>query len=250
MNKWYLGTGLAGLLFCLIAYIPAPLLYHWLRDDWGNQVQVYGVGGYLWRGHAARVNLAGIELQSVEWRWRPQALLIGRFSRTITAQTAGGTLQAVVSNPVLGNRLTISHARGSLPVEQLGQVIGFSALPFSGMLRLELERLQLRNGQLWLAEGSGDVDNLSFNFSTPPAVLGNYHAELDTRDQVVQLLLTTTAGHVEADGSGRISREGQYELSLKLRPRATAPASVANLLQALGKPDAEGWHLLNRKGQL
>jgi general secretion pathway protein N len=248
MNRLYGAAGLAGLLFCLIAFIPAPLLYQWLRDGWGPQVQVFGVSGNLWHGQAASLSLAGIQLQSVEWRWRPQALLLGRISHRIHAETANGSLTAIVSDPLLGNRLHIGALSGKLPVEQLGAGIGLPILPFSGDLQLELARLQLRAGRPWQAQGSLDFNTLSFSFSTPPVTLGNYHAELDTVQNQIQLVISSTGGQLEASGTGQVSREGQYQLDLTLRPRATAPAAVVNLLQPLGRPDAEGRYALKRSG--
>ena len=250
MKKSYLGAGLAGLLFCLVAYIPAPLLYQWLRNDWGPQVQAFGLSGTLWRGQAASVNLSGITLQSVEWRWRPQALLIGRVSHTLSAQTDGGSLQAIVSDPLLGNTLRISALNGNLPVEQLGPSVGLPVLPFSGNMRFALHSLQLRNGRPWLAEGDLDFRNLGFSFTSPPVTLGNYRAELSTAQKTIQLAVSSEGGHLEASGTGQITREGQYQLDLKLRPQATAPSSVVSLLQPLGRPDAEGWYRLSRNGSL
>ncbi|HXG28658.1 MAG TPA: type II secretion system protein N [Nevskiales bacterium] len=248
MNRLYLGAGIAGLLFCLLALTPAPLLYHWLRDDWGAQVQAFGLSGNLWRGQAASLNLSGIVLQSVEWRWRPQALLLGRISHRISAQTAGGSVQAVVSSPLLGKTLRLRSLKGSLPVEQIGPALRLPVLPFTGTLQFELQRLQLRQGKPWLAEGVLEFRNLVFSFSTPPATLGDYRAELSTAQQAIQIALSSAGGQLEAGGSGQITREGQYLLEIKLRPRATAPPAVLSLLQPLGRPDAEGWYRLRRNG--
>lgn len=248
MNRGYLATGIAGLLFCLIAYIPAPLLHHWLQDDWDDQVRVFGVGGQLWRGHAARINVAGIELRAVEWRWRPQALLVGRISHRLSAQTVSGPMQAVVSSPLLGRSLRIGSLQGSLPVEQMGQGIGLPVLPFSGELRLDLDRLQLRDGRPWLAEGRADLVNLGFSFTSPPVTLGNYRAVMTTRNKTIQLEIGTDGGQLEVSGKGEVSRDGGYVLDLTLRPQATAPAPLINLLRTLGRPDAGGAYQLKRSG--
>jgi general secretion pathway protein N len=249
VNRLYFGAGLAGLLFCLFAFTPAPLLYHWLREDWGPQVQAFGLSGNLWRGQAASLNLAGIGLDSVEWRWRPQALLLGRISHRVQAQSAGGSLQAVVSSPLLGKTLRLKALEGSLPVEQIGPALRLPVLPFTGTLQVGLERLHLRQGRPWLAEGVLEFRNLGFSFSTPPATLGDYRAELSTAQQAIQIALSSTGGQLEASGTGQVTREGQYQLDLKLRPRAAAPPAVLSLLQPLGRPDAEGWYHLRRNGR-
>jgi autotransporter translocation and assembly factor TamB len=248
MRRLYWGAGLAGLFFCLVAYIPAPLLYPWLRDDWGPQIQVFGLSGNLWQGQAASLSLAGITLQSVEWRWRPQALLLGRISHSLGAETANGSLHAVLSNPLLGSTLRISAFSGSLPIEQLGPGLGLPVSPFSGDLEFDLARLHLRAGRPVLAEGSLDFSSLGFRLTSPETALGSYRATLATRQETIQLQIESTDGQLEASGTGQISPAGQYSLELKLRPRATAPASVVSLLQPLGRADAEGWYRLRRSG--
>ncbi len=248
MKRLYLGAGLAGLVFCLLAFTPAPLLYHWLRDDWGPQVQAFGLSGHLWRGQAASLSLSGISLHTVEWRWRPQALLLGRISHRVQAQSEGGALQVVVSSPLLGKTVRLASLQGSLPVEQIGPALRLPVLPFTGTLQIDLRRLHLRQGKPWTAEGLLEFRNLGFSFSTPPAMLGDYRAELSTAQQAIQLALSSAGGQLEAAGTGQITREGQYLLDLKLRPRASAPPAVLSLLQPLGRPDAEGWYRLRRNG--
>ncbi|MGH8459638.1 MAG: type II secretion system protein N, partial [Nevskiales bacterium] len=189
MKRVYLAAGLAGLLLFLLAYIPAPLLYHW--GNWGPQTQALGLSGNLWRGQAASVSLSGIALRDLQWRWRPQALLIGRFSHRVTAQTDGGSLEAVVSSAWLGNTLRISALHGSLPVEQLGPSLQLPVLPVSGSLQFGFKRLHLRAGKPWLAEGELDFHSLVFSFSSPPAALGNYHAIVNTVKQTIQLQLSS-----------------------------------------------------------
>lgn len=249
MNRIYLGTGIAGLLLCLIAYIPAPLLYHWSRDDRGPQVQALGLEGNLLRGRAASVNLAGIALRDLEWRWRPQSLLIGRISHHLRAQTDGGSLEARVSQALLGTTVRIAALKGNLPVEQLGPSVGMPVLPFSGGMRFELKRLQLRDGKPLRAEGIVEFNGLVFSFASPPVTLGSYRAELSTAQQTLQAAISSTGGaQLEATGTLQVTREGQYVLDLKLRPHASAPARVVSLLQPLGTANAEGWYLLRRNG--
>lgn len=248
MKKIYLAAGLSGLLLFLIAYIPAPLLYHWSHGDMGPQVQVFGAGGNLWRGQAASINLSGIQLQSVRWQLRPLSLLIMRVSHHVSAQTEGGELDAVISRSLFGS-LRIGTLKGDLPIEQLGPTLQLPVLPVSGRMQLDLEQLKLRGGRPVQAEGVVEFRGLVFSFTSPPAALGNFRGELSTADKVIKMAIASESGDVEAAGIAEIKPEGrQYVLDLKLRPRATASAAVSGLLQSLGRPDAEGWYLLRRNG--
>lgn len=247
MKKFYLAAGLSGLLLFLVAYIPAPLLYHWSRDGMDPQIQVYGVSGNLWQGQAASINLSGIRLQTVRWQLRPLSLLILRVSHRVTAQTEGGELDAVISRTLLGT-LRIGALKGSLPIEQLGPSLQLPILPVSGRMQLDLAHLKLRNGRPVQAEGVVMFESLVFSFTSPPAALGNFRGELSTVDEVIKLAIASETGEVEATGFAEIKPEGQYMLDLKLRPRATASAAASSLLQSLGQPDAEGWYLLRRNG--
>jgi general secretion pathway protein N len=247
MKRIYLAAGLSGLLLFLVAYVPAPLLYHWSRTDMVPQIQVFGARGNLWQGQATSINLAGIQLQTVRWQLRPLSLLILRVSHRVTAQTEGGELDAVISRSLLGT-LRVSSLKGSLPVEQLGPSLQLPVLPVSGRMQFELDQLKLSNGRPIQAKGVVEFKGLVFSFTSPPAALGSYRGELSTTDEIIKLTITSESGDVEANGSAEVKPEGQYTLDLKLRPRATASASVSGLLQSLGRSDAEGWYLLRRNG--
>ncbi len=249
MKKIYLAAGLSGLLLFLVAYIPAPLLYHWSRDDMGPQTQVFGTRGTLWQGQAASINLSGIQLQAVRWQLRPLSLLLLRVSHRVTAQTDGGELDAVISKTLLGT-IRIGALKGSLPIEQLGPSLQLPVLPVSGRMQLDLEQLKLRDGWPIQAEGIVEFRGLVFSFTSPPTTLGSYRGELSTADEVIKLAITSENGDVEANGIAEFKSEGQYALDLRLRPRATTSAAVSGLLQSLGRPDAEGWYLLRRAGAL
>lgn len=249
MRRAYLVAGIAGLLLFLLAYIPAPLLHHWLRDDWGPQTQAFGVSGNLWRGQAVALSIAGgIVLHDVHWRWRPQSILLGRISHKVNALSSGGQMEAVVSSSLFGNTLRLGNVTGSLPVEQIGSSLQLAVVPFSGRMQLALDSVKLRNGRPWHAEGAIDFDQIQFNFTSPAITLGSYHAEISTSGDMIQLDLTSEGGQLEAGGSAHVTREGQYGLDMKVRPRATAPAAVASLLQSLGQPGSDGWYLLRRDG--
>ena len=247
MKRIYLAAGLSGLLLFLVAYIPAPLLYHWSRDGMDPQIQVFGVRGNLWQGQVASLNLSGIHLQTVRWQLRPLSLLLLRISHHVTAQTEGGELDAVISRTLFGT-LRVGALKGSLPIEQLGPSLQLPILPVSGRMQLDLAHLKLSNGRPVQAEGVVMFESLVFSFTSPPAALGNFRGELSTADKVIKLAIAGETGEVEATGFAEIKPEGQYVLDLKLRPRASASAAASGLLQSLGRPDAEGWYLLRRNG--
>ncbi len=248
MRPAYLTAGIAGLLLFLLANIPAPLLHHWLRDGWGPQTQAFGVSGNLWRGQAVVLSIGGIALHDIRWRWRPQGMLLGRISHTVSAQGSGGPVEAIVSNSMIGSTLRLYDVTGTLPIEQVGNSMQLPVMPFSGRIQLSLDMLKLRNGRLWNAEGIVDFDQVLFNFTSPAVVLGNYRAEISTDKDVVHFALTSQGGQLEAEGTADVTREGQYSLDMRLRPRATAPAAVASLMQSLGQPAADGWYSLRQNG--
>lgn len=250
MTNPYLAAGIAGLLAFLLAYIPAPLLYQWSRDSWGPQSQAAGLSGTLWQGQAAAVSLSGIVLRDVRWQWRPQSLLLGRISHRVQAETSAGAIEAVVSSSLLGSTLRVTALNGALPLEQLGTGLQLPVLPFSGRMQLAIQKLQLRQGRPWSAEGGVHINDMMFSFASPPVTLGSYHAVLTTAAESIQLELSSQGGQLEAKGTGQVTREGQYEVDMLLRPRASAPPAVVNLLQTLGQANAEGWYRFRHSGAL
>lgn len=248
MNRLNLAAGIAGFVLFLLLAIPAPLLYSWSRDGFAAEVNVFGLGGNLWRGQATSATVGTVQLEALEWQLRPASLLLLRLSHRVRARTGSGELQAVISKSLLGSTLRISALNGSLPIEQTGSALGLPLMPFGGQLRLAVTRLHVRDGKPVLVSGAIQLDNLSFNFSSPHTLLGAYQVALATDKDIVRARITSEAGALEAQGSAESSPSGSYTLDMRLRPRATAPPNVVSLLQSLGQPDAEGWYRLRRDG--
>lgn len=248
MNRLYVAAGIAGFVLFLLLAIPAPLLYSWSRDGFAAEVNVFGLSGNLWRGQATNATVGTLNLEALEWQLRPASLLFLRLSHRVRARSGSGELQAVISKNLFGSTLRVSALDGSLPIEQTGSVLGLPLMPFGGQLRLDIAQLHMRDGKPVLAAGVIYLDNLSFNFSSPPTLLGAYRVALETEKDIVRAGITSEAGALEAQGSVETSPAGSYSLDMRLRPRATAPSNVVSLLQSLSQPDAEGWYRLRRDG--
>lgn len=248
MKRSQVMAGLAGLLLFLVAYIPAPLAYHWLGGGTHPQIQAHGLGGTLWRGQAAGLRLYGINLYDLNWRWRPLGLLVGRLSYRVETQGAAGPITAVVSTPLIGNRLRISHLNGGLPIAELAAALRLQMLALDGRLQFEIEELRLRNGKPWAAEGKIVLAGLALSQLAPGSSLGDYRIQLETPQKDIQILVSSESGQLEATGAGTVSRDGRYSIDLKLRPRALASAAVIGAVRTLGKPDGEGWYRLRQDG--
>lgn len=55
-------------LLGLVARMPADVALGWVLPD---EVATRGISGTVWRGRIAAVEVAGVSLGPVDWRWRP-----------------------------------------------------------------------------------------------------------------------------------------------------------------------------------
>ena len=58
--------------------------------------------------------------------------------------------------------------------------------------------------------------------------------------RTLKAAITQTDGPLLLDGELTLGRDRSFKLEGRLAPRGTAPPDLANLLQALGPPDARG----------
>lgn len=234
----------ATFLLGLILLFPARLAIGWFAPP---TFGVSGVDGTVWRGRAEQVSVSGIYLSPVSWRFRPVGLFAARLSYHVEADVPGGSISADIGLSPTGS-LRLSDVQASLP---LSAIVGL--LPVAeaeGRLAADLDYAVISGG--WPRElvGIVSIEGLVYRPAGAGSI-GNYRVEfVETDGEGLAGQLNDGGGPLEVTGRLTVSAERDYELSGQVSARQGAPQALANSLQYLGSPDAQGRREFSLAGRL
>jgi hypothetical protein len=168
--QWRFLAVVAAALFLLTVLIRAPA-------SWALKLAPAGVdcavpAGSMWRGSCARMSVAGIELQGVDWNVHAWALLRAHLDLDLSSADprAPGTVLLSISP---GGHLVLRQLHAQLPV-------GTDFLPlfptaWRGRLRLEFPRVEFEDHRLRVLEGTATASDLAQR--SPPILYGSYELQ-------------------------------------------------------------------------
>lgn len=235
--------GAAALLIALLAGFPARLVYGWVSPQ---GLALEGVSGSVWRGNATAATVGGIYLTDVSWSFRPGALLGGHIGYAVQAQPVAGFLEADVAvSP--GGIVTLRHTSATLPLVSLSNAVALSGI--EGALNLQIERAVIEAGMPRAVDGNVTVTRLLVR-PLAPTPLGDYRADLETRDGVITGTVNDLSGVLDVSGRIELHEDGRYSMVGRVAPTPEAPASVIQQLEYLGSPDADGQREFRFEGRL
>ncbi|WP_158675312.1 type II secretion system protein N [Thiohalobacter thiocyanaticus] len=252
--RWLAGGAALYLLFLLLTLPAVQLsgrLTAWLASQPGApELRLQGVSGPWWRGRIERLQVEGFTLGPLQWRWRPTALLRGRFGLDLAlegGEPGGGTRLAV--SP--GGSLYIDALSLELTAAELLRILPALPVPVqaSGRLALAVERAILGPDGL-PRELEGQLEWREAGLQSPLAArLEHLVAELSSEETELVARLSDRGGELDLGGEARLDpASGRYRLDLQLRARDNP--ELRDSLALMGRPDARGYHNVIRSGRL
>jgi len=237
--RWLLPGIVAYVLF-LAVNAPATWLAAQLQSR-APAVQLAGVRGSLWSGEADRVNVQGVQLQTLHWRWRPLALFTGRLEFALDGRFQGEAVHSRAGITLAG-RPYLRSTGGRLAVQDL--VVWFSRAPveLAGTLELDLERVDFPQPGLPVIEGrlvwpqARIVAPLELD-------LGQVVLTLAPNDGRTRGPLVAQGGRLLVEGELSFDASGMYELEAGLRANGRLPDAVSTLLESLAEYRDGRWYL-------
>lgn len=241
-------VGVVAFVVGLVAYLPAALVAGRVADD--TPVHMQGVSGTLLDGQAAYASLPHGALDNVRWHVHPAALLLGGLSATVRADSDLGHVSGEIHRSVLGTN-TLDHVQGEATIGWLSDLAGYTFVPLSGRIRLNLDHLTFNDDlNVSALVGTVQLTNSHWELLNPPLALGRFEARLDHGDRYVEARIVDSNGPLALTGSVKLSDSRRYDLNIKLRARAGADTRLKTLLKQIGNPDREGWHHVRQRGRL
>ncbi|MEO1117447.1 MAG: type II secretion system protein N [Pseudomonadota bacterium] len=231
----------------LVVRLPASAVLSWTLPD---NVSTRGISGTIWSGTIDVVDVNGVSMGPVSWRWRPAALASGRIGAVVEAGLPGGYLDGKVS--VGSDVMVLEDVRALANLASLTQRSSIGAA--RGTARVSATRLRLES--LWPTDIEGEIRLTNLRYAaTGNTALGGYRLRFDgtaSGDPAFPLL-----GVIESDGSAPFTVGGTlglgparaYALNATVAAGADAPAEITQALQFL-PADASGQRQLSFEGAL
>jgi general secretion pathway protein N len=247
MRWWsYLLLGLLAYLFFATATIPAQQLLSRLPES--VPVQLGGIDGTVWSGKTQQFLYQSAELGPANWSFHPLSLLLGRLGYNIVLQPAGHQLNALVTLRLNGD-YQVEKLIGTLPARDIPEILGYGFVGAEGNLDLDIQRARFSENQL--TDIQGELRWSKARLENPMRLaLGDIQADLSSTDQGLSAILSDLGGPLKINGGLTLSKEGRYEVDLKLKPgKDTDPGLVASL-KALGRQGPGGVTRIKLSGNL
>jgi general secretion pathway protein N len=240
-----LGIG-AFIVFALVT-LPAEVVLSRVASP---AISFSGVSGTLWNGRAQALRVAGIHAGSAEWDLHVLSLFTGRLSADVKLTRTDGFAQGEVTVTPSG-QLALEGFTASFPASALPANVAQGG--WGGTLNLKLSSLVLEDA--WPTQADGTIEAVDLvGPASKPAEIGSYRIAFTGADASAGVLsgaLTDLGGGpLQVAGTVQLKPDRSYLVEGLIATRPNAPASIANALQYLPPPDAQGRRQFSFEGSM
>jgi general secretion pathway protein N len=226
-------TGVAAYVFFLLVTAPAAKLLPLLQPRLEG-VQLAGVDGSLWSGSAALVTANPVQLQDLQWRFRPLALLLGRAEVALEASWQGRPAAALAGKALFGAPY-LADVSATVAAPDVLRWLRLKQLSVEGNLALQLARVQWAAGAV--APAVTGVATWTPARVSAPVELALGNAQLDTvADQgVTRGKLKASGGALLVDADVELKPDGAYRLDAQIQQKGDVPDAVVQFLSTFAE---------------
>ena len=246
-KRHYILTAVISYVVLLIATIPAKPVIDLVNRNTPANVQ--GVSGTLWDGRALLISINNITIDRTEWSFNLWKLFLGKIAIDIKTQFSDNDVNAEVGTSFLG-RYFINDFYGRVSAQQVAELANLPLVQLSGIISLDIESAQWKQGELPLANGEINWRDAAVTVADT-ASLGNVTILLSESDQ--QLLtadIKNQGGDIKINGIAGLAPEADYTVDIKLLPTATANNNIKQSLGMFAQRQSNGEYTLNKTGSL
>jgi len=247
-TRYYIFTAAGTYLIFLLATIPAQLFTGIINEN--TPVKMQGVSGTLWNGRAYLITTDNaVTLNDSKWSFTVWKLLIGQLAVDMTTQYAGKDIETELGTSFLG-RYFVNDLSATLAASDLAQLANIPLAQLSGLITVNIEHAQWRQGELPSASGEIKWRDAAVTIADT-ASLGNVSMVLgESEQQQLIASISNQGGDIAIEGTIELIPEADYSLNITLTPTASANNNIKQSLGMFAKRQANGEYQLKKSGSL
>ncbi len=247
-KRHYIITAIVSYFLFLIATVPAKPFVELINDD--GLVLIQGISGTLWNGKARIIDIDNIaQLDNTKWSLSGWKIFTGKIAIDIDTQYSGRDLTAEVGSSFLG-RIFVNDLTADITAENVARLANIPIAQLSGLISVDIEHAQWKQGELPLATGIINWKDASVTVAES-ASLGNVTIILNESDaQFLTADIKNQGGDIKINGNAKLVPEADYAVNITLSPMASASNNIKQSLKLFAKKQNNGTYLINNKGSL
>lgn len=247
-KRHYIFTAVIAYFILLIATIPAKSVSSLINDN--APVTLQGVSGTLWNGKAYVITVNNsTQLNNTDWSFTLWKLLIGQVAVDLHTQYAANNLNAEIGASFLGQYF-VNNLTGKISANDVAQLANIPLAQLSGLISLNIEHAQWKQGQLPLATGEISWKDATITFADT-ASLGDVSIILgESEQQLLNVAIKNLGGDIKINGNAELVPEANYSVDIRLSPTPSASNSIKQSLGLFAKQQANGEYLFKNSGPL
>jgi general secretion pathway protein N len=228
---WIGAAALVVFLLVLVAEFPAA----WAAGFMPRAVSCQQLSGSIWNGTCSGLVAQGTPFGDVSWTLRPARLLAGRLNLDVDWMQATNFARGNLEFG-FGGALTARDFHATFPLDR--QMVPQLPPGIHGSAQADLAALHFDGKRVTAVQGQLDVHGLAESDGT---ALGDYRLSFPGggSDEPAGHL-SDLGGPLSVDGTLRLTRDPGFMLDAHVAARPSAPPDLAQQIQYLGSPDAQG----------
>ena len=238
--------GVGAYLLVLVTTFPAERIGTMLQDQVAD-LSLHGVSGSAFSGQAVQVVYQGLDLGSVQWRFRPLALLLGHLEYRLELMHPDNHGQLHAGKTLTG-RTYIHDMDIQLLPDRLINHYSPVSVDTSGTLRLVFETFNPGADYSGVVEGRIEWQDAAI-LAPMSLVLGQLQLDVVT-DNGELVGHFSNGGDLGVSGDLALSPVYVYRVNLLLRPGNNVSRDTLNMLEQSARRQPDGDFRIDKSGQL
>ena len=238
--------GVGAYLLVLVTTFPAERIGMMLQDQVAD-LSLHGVSGSAFSGQAVQVVYQGLDLGSVQWRFRPLAMLLGHLEYRLELMHPDNHGQLHAGKTLTG-RTYIHDMDIQLLPDRLINHYSPVSVDTSGTLRLVFETFNPGADYSGVVEGRIEWQDAAI-LAPMSLVLGQLQLDVVT-DNGELVGHFSNGGDLGVSGDLALSPVYDYSVNLLLRPGNNVSRDTLNMLEQSARRQPDGDYRIDKSGQL
>lgn len=257
--RYYILIFILSFVLFLVVNAPAAKIIAMATKGRALPVQCIAPRGTLFQGGCEQLVLpSGFSITLFQWDIHPLSLIIGSLSADLQGQFAGHPVKGRISTSV-GGSISGDDIRLALPASEVHKLVQQfmtrrlrMPLPLGDMngdFNLSIDNIVMRDGFPSKVQGSLQWRKAAITLAEK-VTLGNISIAVQPTDQGLVANLSNKGGQIRLKGDAQLNQKRQYQVSINLKPQASATQNIRQSLQLFAQRQGDGSFQFKQQGQL